>query len=248
MNSPDSIGELGPVPLLEPLAYPGRWVDTPTLLGNGTLRPLGGTPASALFSGRVPVLAIGSNGSPAQLSYKLRRAGVADVVPLVPVRVAGFGVGLSAHVSRAGYVAASPYLSPDVTSSLLVTWLDEQQLEAVDSSEFPHYWRARLPSTEVPVVRPDGRPLPGDGVFVYVNARGLLGRQDGSLRQSASQRDVLGGLLAESAGLRELFGTTPESWVTRAMADGRLAARGSEVFRREGWLIRREEFDRFESA
>lgn len=245
MNSPDAVGELGPVPLLEPLTYPGRWVDAPTLLDGDTLRPLDGFPRDA---GRVPVLAIGSNGSPAQLSYKLRRAGVSGVVPLVPVRVDGLGVGLSAHVSRVGYVAASPYLSPDVTSALLVTWLDEEQLDVVDGSEIPNYWRALLPSSKVPILQSDGQPLPGDGVSLYVNARGLLGHPDGSLRESGEQRAVLEILLAESAALRELFGPTPESWMERARADGQLAVRGSEIFRREGWLVRREEFDHFEPA
>lgn len=245
MNQPVDARELGPVPLLEPLTYPGRWVDEATLLDGDVLRPLGDFPISA---GRVPVLAIGSNGSPAQLSYKLRQAGVSGQVPMLPVRVTGLSVGLSAHISRVGYVAASPFLAADATSTLLVTWLDEDQLTVVDSTELPNYWRVFLPSADVPVARLDGEPMPGGGAFLYVNARGLLGRPDGSLRRSGEQRTVLAGLLAESARLRELFGQTPESWVERAREDGQLAVRGSEVFRQEGWLVRREEFRRFDTT
>lgn len=238
---------MGPVPLLEPLAYPGRWVTSPTLLDGELLRPLDATYPVA--DGRVPVLAVGSNGSPAQLSHKLGRAaaGTSRTVPLEPVRVAGLGVGLSGHVSRVGYVAASPYLDPELTSDLLVTWLDADQLALVDASELPHYWRAFLPHDAVPVTRHDGSPLPGDGVHAYVNARGLLGHPDGTLRPSADQQAVLTALLAESAQLRTLCGgnATPRAWVERAGADGQFAVRASEILRQEGWLLPHEEFRRF---
>ena len=238
---------MGPVPLLEPLSYPGRWVTSPTLLDGELLRPL--EASYPVAAGRVPVLAVGSNGSPAQLSHKLSRAaaGTSRTVPLEPVRVAGLGVGLSGHVSRVGYVAASPYLDPEVTSDLLVTWLDADQLALVDASELPNYWRAFLPQDAVPVTRPDGSPLPGDGVHAYVNARGLLGRLDGTLRASDTQHIVLAALLAESAQLRALCGgaATPLSWVQQARADDKFAVRASEILRQEGWLLPHEEFRRF---
>lgn len=241
------VRDYGPVPLLEPLAYPGRWVTAAALLDGDVLRPLPGACPTA-EPGRVPVLAIGSNGAPAQLSHKLRAGGTSRAVPLEPVRVAGLGVASSGHVSRAGYVAASPYLAPDATSCPLVTWLDEEQLALVDASEHPNYWRVFLPADAVRVARVDGSRLPGTGVYAYVNARGLLGRGDGTLRAAADQRALLTELLAESAALRVLCGGDgPDDWVRRARADSRFAATATEVFRDEGWLMPHEDFQRFRS-
>ncbi|UGY95151.1 hypothetical protein [Streptomyces gobiensis] len=232
---------LGAVPLLEPLAYPGRVVDRPGLLSGGELLPLRGYDAA----GRVPVLAVGSNASPAQLSYKLARAGVSGTVPMVPVRVRGVGVGLSGHISRVGYVSASPWLLLGRESALVVTWLEEAQLAAVDRTELP-FKRAFLPADEFPVTVPgDGADIAGAsfiGAYVYVNRRGVLGYPDGSLRAGGEQRSVLAGLLRQSVRLRELFGATPESWVRRAREDPELAGKGTAVFRDEGWVVEQPEF------
>ncbi|MBB1243949.1 hypothetical protein GL263_10330 [Streptomyces durbertensis] len=231
------------VPLRAPLSYPGRWVDEPSLLRGDHLLPLGSFPVSA--SGRVAVLAVGSNGSPAQLHHKLTRAGVSRTVPLVPVRVSGLAVGLSGHLSRAGYVAASPCLCPGADTSLTVTWLTPAQLAALDATELPNYWRAYLPAADVPVSTTDGRPLPADGVHVYVNARGLLSNPDGSPRRTADQRTVISSLLAESDRLRTLFGPTPDTWVRRALADPGLSALGTAAFHAEGWVRPHDGFRHF---
>lgn len=237
---------LGPVPLLQPLAYPGRWVTAPTLLDGELLHPLDA--AYPVADGRVPVLAVGSNGAPAQLSHKLARtAGISRTVPMEPVRVAGLGVGVSGHVTRVGYVAASPYLAPGITSDLLVTWLDPEQLALVDSTEVPNYRRVFLPAEDVPVTRADGTPLTGGGVHAYVNARGLLGRPDRTLRPVTGQLALLTALLAESAALRALCAAdpTPRGWLRLAGESADFAAQASDIFRREGWVVPREEFRRF---
>ena len=64
---------------------------------------------------------------------------------MVPVRVRGIGVGCSAHIGRAGYVATAPYSDPDGRDALVVSWLDAAQLRAVDATEFPNYRRACCP-------------------------------------------------------------------------------------------------------
>ncbi|MBB1253444.1 hypothetical protein H3146_08665 [Streptomyces sp. OF3] len=163
----------------------------------------------------------------------------------MPVRVSGLAVGLSGHLSRPGYVSASPCLRPGVVTPLTVTWLTSAQLAAVDATELPNYWRAFLPMADVPVSTTDGRPLPVDGVHVYVNARGLLSHSDGSPRRTADQWTVISSLLAESARLRSLFGPTPESWVSRALADPGLSAQGTAAFHAEGWVRPHNDFQRF---
>jgi hypothetical protein len=87
----------------------------------------------AALGERRPMLAVGSNGSPAQLSHKLG----APVVPLTHARVRGLMIGHSAHVSAAGYVpytaiAAEPE-APPVTLPCL--WLDDEQRRRVDATE-----------------------------------------------------------------------------------------------------------------
>ncbi|MGW7350461.1 hypothetical protein [Streptomyces sp. NPDC054784] len=269
------------VPALRPLTYPGRPVDGPSLLDGDDLlelRPTGGplgewpvelpgasrrTTVDGLLArrgldpvaARSPVLAVGSNAAPGQVRHKLARLGRSRALPMVPVRVRGLAVGLSAHVSPAGYVAAAPYAAPGATSALVLTWLDAAQLAAVDRTELPNYARAFLPGDgdaddpgetgetgDAPfaVTLPGGRRLPG--AYVYHSARGVLARPapDGTPLPCGPQPAVLAGLLAGSARLRELFGPTPESWVTRAAADPALRALGTAAFVTEG-LLRREE-------
>ncbi|MRT45033.1 hypothetical protein FGX00_04205, partial [Xylella fastidiosa subsp. multiplex] len=99
---------------------------------------------------RVPVLAVGSNACPGQLRHKMRQSGIASPVPMVRARVTGLDVGVSAHVSRLGYVSASPVESPGAVRELFITWLDAEQLAVIDASEgvpLPcgNYRRAWLP-------------------------------------------------------------------------------------------------------
>lgn len=196
---------------------------------------------------RYPVIAVGSNASPAQVSYKLQRAGgLSRAVPMVPVKISGIGVGLSAHISRAGYVSASPYASDARDTTLVVSWLDEAQLAAVDATEFPNYGRALLPGDGFPMVLPNGWRL--EGAYLYFNTRGLLAHPDGTLRAPAPQPDVLRALLRESAPLRDLLGPDPESWVARAAADPRRCAAGTAVFEEEGWLLRETRFSGYAVA
>ncbi|WP_461030298.1 hypothetical protein, partial [Streptomyces sparsus] len=219
-------------PLLEPLRYPGRLAEAPLLLSGGRLRALRGFPVAD----RVPVLAVGSNGSPAQVHHKLTRAGVSDTVPMAPVRVRDLEVGLSGHVSRPGYVAASPRWAPGRTASVVLTWLTPGQLAVVDAGESLNYRRVVLSSADFPVLLPDGTAAVTGAVHLYVGMRGVLTDPAGHPRPGGSQAAVLSALLADSARLRALFGPSPEAWVTAVRADPSLPARGTATFRAEGWV------------
>ncbi|MEV4442884.1 hypothetical protein AB0K09_28510 [Streptomyces sp. NPDC049577] len=238
------------VPALHPLTYPGRPVPGPSLLTGRRLLPLrpGGTHLGAWLvrnrtlddvlgpypaAVRHPVLAVGSNASPAQLAHKFRR--LAATVPMVPARTRGIAVGCSAHIGRAGYVAAAPYADPDAERTLVISWLDAAQLAAVDATEI-HYHRVLLPGGAYPMTLPSGERL--GGAYLYVSRHGVL--LDPATRRprpgGGDQAVLLAGLLRASPRLRALLGPDPEHWVERTAADPAVRAEGTRIFAEEGWV------------
>ncbi|MEU5098289.1 hypothetical protein [Streptomyces sp. NPDC020996] len=220
-------------PRYDPLRCPGARPAESGLLDGGRLLPLD----RPVHDDRAPVLAIGSNACPGQLRSKTAEAGIASPVPMVRSRVTGIDVGVSAHVSRMGCVAASPVGSPGTVRELFVLWLDAEQLAMIDASEgvpLPHgnHRRAWLPSPAVRIEPAHGTVLPG--AFAYVNRRGVLHDGAGVPRAHPGRRPLPTELLPRSRRLRELFGVTPEEFCGRARADRRLCARGTALFAEEG--------------
>ncbi|MGI5373493.1 hypothetical protein ACQEV2_04400 [Streptomyces sp. CA-251387] len=223
---------LAEAPREHPLLYPGAWPEDSGLLDGNRLLPLD----RLVYDDRVPVLAFGSNACPGQLRYKMAEFRITAPIPMVKARVTGVEVGVSAHVSRMGYVSASPFSAPEVVRELFLTWLDAEQLAVIDASEgvpLPNgnYHRAWLAAPEVQVVLADGTALPG--AFAYVNRRGVLHNGNGGPRTHLGQRALLTELLGTSARLRELFGVTPEEFVARARADALLCERGTRLLAEE---------------
>ncbi|WP_240529475.1 hypothetical protein, partial [Streptomyces antioxidans] len=255
------------VPAQHPLTYPGRPITRPTLLTTGELWDLTPTPGrlgtwtvsphpdddeappeplDAVLSHlgqpptphRHPVIAVGSNASPAQLHHKLSRPGHPATVPMVPVDVHGIAVGCSAHIGRYGYVASAPYTAPGARTPLVISWLDAEQLAAVDATEYPNYRRVLLPGSQYPMVMPSGERL--RGAYLYVGERGVLMSPDGTERPLPGGRDqsaLLTRLLAGSRRLRALLGPDPRSWVARAGADPAVRTTGTRIFQEEGWAL-----------
>ncbi|GGQ69459.1 hypothetical protein [Streptomyces asoensis] len=217
---------LADAPRDRPLSYPGAWPARSGLLSGDELLPLD----RLTHPGRTPVVAVGSNASPAQLRHKMAAAAVASAVPMVKARVTGIDVGASAHVSRFGYVSASPVRAPAVTRELFVIWLDPEQLALVDATE-PNYDRVLLPAPEFRVELENGEPLPD--TFAYVNHHGVLHRGDGIPRRHPGQRALITELLLASAALRNMFGGTPEEFCARARADAALCEEGTRLFAEE---------------
>ncbi|MER7188414.1 hypothetical protein ABT404_54695 [Streptomyces hyaluromycini] len=234
-----TLAELGldEAPRDRPLAYPGVWPADSGLLDGDRLLPLG---RLVHDDDRVPVLAVGSNASPAQLRHKMAESGVTGQIPMVRARVTGLDVGVSAHVSRLGYVSASPVASPSAVRELFVLWLDGRQLEVIDASEgvpLPNgnFDRAWLPAPVVRAALADGTTLPG--VHAYVNRHGVLHDGTGTPRRHPGEHALLTELLTESAELRELFGATPEQFCARARADSALCGRGTRLFAERRWAV-----------
>ncbi|WP_205519253.1 hypothetical protein [Streptomyces olivoreticuli] len=251
---------LGRAPAEHPLTYPGRPATEPVLLNGRTLTPLTPVPHKRLgdwtvtaddeptldtllkslrtptTAHRHPVIAVGSNASPAQLHHKLARRGLPTATPMVPVRVRGIGVGCSGHIGRNGYVAAAPYAEPDAELALVISWLDTEQLGAVDATE-SNYRRVLLPGARFPMTMPSGEAL--GGAYLYVSLHGVLtDTADGRpLPGGGDQRVLLTRLLTSSPALRDLLGPGPESWVERARADEAVRREGRRIFRRHGWVL-----------
>ena len=219
---------LARAPREDPLCYPGVWPAESGLLVGDRLLPLD---YHVTYEDRTPVLAIGSNASPGQLRHKMAEFGITSPVPMVKVRVTGIDVGVSAHVSRVGYVSASPVKAPGVVRELFVTWFDARQLAVVDASERA-FDRTRLAWPEFRL-EPDSGELPRDA-YVYVNRHGVLHDGTGVPRRHPGERALLTELLAGSAELRALFGRTPEEFCERARGDRELCERGTRLFREEG--------------
>jgi hypothetical protein len=171
------------------------------------LRNAGGSPVASL----VPVLAVGSNASPAQLRRKLATAALPTLVPITSVKVSGLAVGVSAHVSRPGYLPATPVPDDDAVSDLWVVWLDAAALAAVDATE-PNYERIRLP-TRYPVRLTTGQPIAQ--CWVYLSRHGYLINEAGEPRRLTDQATLISGLLAGIPALRTLGGTSPQEWIER---------------------------------
>jgi hypothetical protein len=93
--------------------------------------------AVALFDpatrdGRTPVLAIGSNQSPQQLT---RKFGDSGEIPVQRARLADFDIFYSAHITAYGAVPAMLQRASGTVVTLSVTWLDDRQLEIMHATE-----------------------------------------------------------------------------------------------------------------
>ncbi|MFD9430968.1 hypothetical protein [Streptomyces sp. NPDC060002] len=221
---------LADAPRDHPLSYPGAWPAASGLLRGDELLPLD----RLTHPGRTPVVAVGSNASPAQLRDKMAEFAVTSPVPMVKARVTGIDIGVSAHVSRLGYVSASPVDAPAVTRELFVIWLDPEQLALIDATE-PNYDRVLLPAPGIRVELENGEVLLD--AFAYVNHHGVLHNGDGVPRRHPGQRALITELLTRSPALRQLFGTTPEEFCARARADARLCEEGTRLFAEEKLAI-----------
>jgi hypothetical protein len=221
-------------PITEPLTYPGRipgtsgvlidakfhslravagvgpehWQMSSTPL-SGVIEQHGGSPMSA----RVPVVAVGSNAAPSQLVRKFATRSVRPLIPVTLSDVSNLVPGVSAHVSKPGYIPAVPVKVPGAASRLSVLWLDNVQLRILDETE-PNYRRLRLPAESFPVRLESGVAL--SKCSLYVGKHGCLVDTQGQPRRLTDQWTLIQELLDESPLLRKLCGESPEEFVARA--------------------------------
>jgi hypothetical protein len=263
---PRSLAALGLTrdPIAHPLTYPGRLPAESGLLDGDrflALRERTGTPGRWRLDGtttlddlllgrrapaltdRHPILAVGSNGSPAQLRRKL--AGLADIlIPMTYATVRGLVPGVSAHVSRPGYVPAAPVRVPGETGHLVVLWPDDAQLSVIDATE-PNYHRLPLPGT-VTVSLDGAAPLAG--CRLYAGRHGCLVDRRGRPFRLAGQAELLASLLADLPELGRLTGARgPEEFAAMVRRDPELRERVRVLWRREGRVLEQPELGRKET-
>ena len=248
-------------PIEDPLSYPGRTprdsaVLTPDGVGGIRVRhdrPLasavvdgaagGGTLADLLarcgadgMDERRAVLCIGSNASPAQLRHKFAAAEVAVTTPMIRIEVRGMVPGVSAHISRPGYLPASPVIAPRERAELFVIWLDRSQLGAMDATEGTYARRVlRLDGADGGPVRVHG-PVPewGRTCDLYASERGVL-VADGEPVRLRQQRALQAVLRDRVPGVADLMGADPATWIARA-SDLRTRERVRQSLEAEGMV------------
>lgn len=120
-------------------------------------------------SGRTPVLAVGSNQSPHQLT---RKFGDSGEIPVQRARLADFDIYYSAHIARYGAVPAMLQYSPGTVVTLSVTWLDDRQLDLMHGTELSagNYTFATIDGVDLAL--DCGARL--DGIHLYVGTHGHL--------------------------------------------------------------------------
>jgi len=97
------------------------------------------------LAGRTPVLAIGSNQSPAQLARKFAHAPETEI-PVTRAWLDDYDICYATHVTRYGSIPGNLHPCKNMRVRLSITWLDETQLRVMHATEIvgESYVYARL--------------------------------------------------------------------------------------------------------
>jgi hypothetical protein len=227
-------------PLAAPARYPGPPAPGSGLLVDGRFEPLSPDELGRLgqppYDDRVLVVAVGANASPAVLDRKLRREGLARRVPFLAATLTGVAVGHSAHVSVPGYVPAAPYAATGVSTPVMASLLDAEQVDCLDRTE-PNYVRRTLHADGF-ALRLDGGDRPRD-FDLYDGRWGVLAPPGGSPITLSDQIGLHTHLAAHWPAYIELLGAArdPESAVLVLAQDASLRARVREAWHSTGWAV-----------
>ncbi len=164
-------------------AYPFEPPGTSYLFRGGaavSLAPGIGDPA--LYAGRRPVIAHGSNRSPAQLR---RKFGDEAEIPVSRAWLDDHDVVYSAHITRYGALAANLQHSPGTRVQVFVTWLDPAQLRRMHETELPdgRYRFGRLRGLTLALESGPSRDLAE--AHVYLSTQGCLADRGAPLALAA---------------------------------------------------------------
>ena len=114
--------------ILHAESYPFARPACSYLFGGGGMHPL---PADA-FDGRMPVIASGSNASPARLAAKF---GDGDEIPVTRAELRHFAVVFAGHFTAYGAIPATLCPHRGAVSDVWITWLTPDQLQIMHRSE-----------------------------------------------------------------------------------------------------------------
>jgi hypothetical protein len=153
---------------------------------------------------RVPVLAIGSNAAPGQIRAKFGSYLSPLILPMTfACEVHGLVPGVSAHVSRPGYLPATLVRQAGEVSQLFVLWPDVEQLRVLDATE-PNYHRMLVDGAKWPIILESGEHL--SLCYAYLSRHGHLVDSAGrALRLPDHRPRVDSGLPAKDLEPRPAF-------------------------------------------
>jgi hypothetical protein len=89
----------------------------------------------AELTGRIPVIACGSNRAPEQLARKFQDWPLPLRIPVLCAKLTGFDVVYSAHFTRYGAIPATLHPCPGASTDVAVQWLTPAELERMDATE-----------------------------------------------------------------------------------------------------------------
>jgi hypothetical protein len=219
----------------EPWRYPGtRAPGSGLLVGRRYLR-LTPEAVQAAAGDRHLLVTAGSNASPAVLLRKLAGAGAEATVPFICGEASGLHIGHSAHVSRAGYLAAAPMLDPTSRTPVVAILLDDEQLECVDRTE-PNYLR-RSVTRDTCRLTLEGGETPAS-FLLYESRRGLLG-PPGQRPLGLMDQDRLYAMLRHDCApfARLLAADDDRAGMRRFASDERLRGLAMQAFRSARWVV-----------
>lgn len=176
---------------------------------------------------RTLVVAVGSNAAPGVMRGKLEVPDGRYTLPMVPGTVTNLAVGHSAHVSKKGYLAASPYHADGRTSDVVALWLDRRQLAMLDATE-PNYVRKLVHAEDYRLELAGGeRP---DRYYLYESKWGLIRSEDEQVVDFGPQLRLVSLLRTDWPLLvRWLSRGRPEEVLKRLRTDSSLRDRVTEA-------------------
>jgi hypothetical protein len=145
---PDSVSPSFP---WDPLLYPFDVPSYSFMWSAGQVNPVSSSaPIEEFSAGRHPVLAIGSNASPAQLTRKFDDIPFTDPsspdgsIPVLTAVVDGVDVVYGAHLAWYGSLPATLLDTTGGRAHVYITWLTDRQMERMNETEgLGHAYRLR---------------------------------------------------------------------------------------------------------
>jgi len=128
-HSPDNTEKLS-----RALGYPYDIPDHSYIVHNDSISLMRRDEAVSLRQGRTPVLAVGSNQSPAQMMRKFRGPDW-HPIPCERCIVHDFDTVFSAHIAHYGSVAATLHPSIGTAVTLFINWLHEDHIPRMHATE-----------------------------------------------------------------------------------------------------------------
>jgi hypothetical protein len=121
--------------LLRAFLYPYAAPDHDFLFRGGEVIPISEGEVARLTRGRTPVLAVGSNRAPVQLSRKFTHQNLSDEIPVTHGWMMHHDIVYSPHLTGYGSVPATLAPSPGTRVRVSITWLTARQLAHMHVTE-----------------------------------------------------------------------------------------------------------------